>query len=117
MQASLGLMVGREATKEILQRGFVLAGLAGWLTDRLYEADVGGADGSLVLGGVPVTLHEVGLLAASVLTTTLFAPAAYIAAEEAAAGVSGVSLCVLVALCGEGREPACVRDPPPRAQH
>jgi hypothetical protein len=46
----------------------------------------------LLPGGVPVTVHELGLLAASVATTTLFAPAAYIAAEEAAAGVSGALL-------------------------
>jgi hypothetical protein len=86
-------MVAREGSKELLQRGFFLAALAGWLTDRLYEADAGGLEGLVALpGGVQATVPEVGLWAASLAATALFAPAAFLAAEEAAAGVSGAML-------------------------
>lgn len=86
-------MVAREGSKELLQRGFFLTALAGWLTDRLYEADAGGLEGLVALpGGVQATVPEVGLWTASLAATALFAPAAFLAAEEAAAGVSGAML-------------------------
>lgn len=86
-------MVAREGSKELLQRGFFLTALAGWLTDRLYEADAGGLEGLVSLpGGLQATVPEVGLWTASLAATALFAPAAFLAAEEAAAGVSGAML-------------------------
>lgn len=86
-------MVAREGSKELLQRGFFLTALAGWLSDRLYEADIGGLEGLVTLpGGVQATVPELGLLSASLAATALFAPSAFLAAEEAAAGVSGAML-------------------------
>jgi hypothetical protein len=91
LQVRLGLLVAREASKELLQRGFVLTALAGWITDRCYEA---GLDDSLMLspGGLELTLTQLGLWAASLVATALFAPAAFLAAEEAAESVSGAML-------------------------
>ncbi|KAF6262009.1 hypothetical protein COO60DRAFT_703694 [Scenedesmus sp. NREL 46B-D3] len=90
-QARLGLLVARETSKELLLRGFVLTALARWVTDRCYEA---GLDDSLALspGGLELTLPQLGLCAASLAATALFAPAAFVAAEEAAESVSGALL-------------------------
>jgi hypothetical protein len=86
-------MVAREGSKELLQRGFFLTALAGWLSDRLYEADAGGLEGLVTLpGGVQATVPELGLWLAALVATVLFAPAAFLAAEEAAAGVTGAML-------------------------
>jgi hypothetical protein len=91
LQARLGLLVARETSKELLQRGFVLTALARWITDRCYEA---GLDDSIALipGGMELTLPQLGLCAASLVATALFAPAAFVAAEEAAESVSGALL-------------------------
>lgn len=93
LQVSAGLLVAREGSRELLQRGFFLTALAGWLSDRLYEADIGGVEGLVALpGGVLAPVPEVGLLAASLAATVLFSPAAFLAAEEAAAGVGAAML-------------------------
>lgn len=92
---SAGLLAAREGSKELLQRGFVLTALAGWLTDRLYEADVGGLEGLVTLPGVvgvQLTVPETALWVSSLAATALFAPGAFLAAEEAAGGVSGAML-------------------------
>jgi hypothetical protein len=91
LQVRLGLLLARETSKELLQRGFVLTALARWITDRCYEA---GLDDSLALspGGLEPSLQQVGLWAASLVATALFAPAAFVAAEEAAESVSGALL-------------------------
>lgn len=91
IQVILGLMLARETSKELLQRGFVLTALARWLTDRLYEA---GLDDVITLspGGLELTLPQLGFWAASLAATLLFAPAAFTAAQEAAESVSGALL-------------------------
>jgi len=54
---------------------------------------VGGLEGLVTLpGGVQATLPQLGLWAASLAATALFAPTAFLAAEEAAEGVSGAML-------------------------
>jgi hypothetical protein len=89
-QVSAVLLVAREASSELLLRGFLLTALSGWLVDRLYEADAGGLEGLVTLpGGFVGTVPDVALWCASLLATALFVPAAFLTAEETAGGVGG----------------------------
>jgi hypothetical protein len=90
---SAALLVAREASSELLLRGFLLTALSGWLADRLYEADAGGLEGLVALpGGLVGSVPDVALWSASLLATALFAPAAFLTAEETAEGVGGAML-------------------------
>lgn len=97
LQYEATLLVAREASKEVLQRGFLLAALAGWITDRLYEAGIDDMIQlqSLVKGsasGDTLTVPLVGSWLSAWLIASIFSPAAVAVAQENLVQVSSAML-------------------------
>jgi hypothetical protein len=97
LQYEATLLVAREASKEVLQRGFLLAALAGWITDRLYEAGIDDMIQlqSLVKGSVSgdtLTVPLVGSWLSAWLIASIFSPAAVAVAQENLVQVSSAML-------------------------
>jgi hypothetical protein len=97
LQYEATLLVAREASKEVLQRGFLLAALAGWITDRMYEAGIDDMIQlqSLVKGSVTgdtLTVPLVGSWLSAWLIASIFSPAAVAVAQENLVQVSSAML-------------------------
>ncbi len=103
LAVELPLIALRELSKEVLQRGLLLTGLAQALLDRATESGTGDVITLSALSSEPVPTSLLASYAAAALVTVLFVPAALRQASGASMAIAG-NMVVLYGLTDEFRQ-------------